>query len=411
MRKSYFLAILILLIVCSMALTASALPTDRWSTSRYSNSYGNENRNENGQETNQIAQTQNQVTLTLYVLDKENGQLLSGVDVTVYDATGNNIGGATDSKGSIVLTGRPGTWQFTLAKDGYKTSNIGYAITKPLIAKTYLSKVAVQPVSSQIPTETAAYPQETAKSTQATETAQIAPTTQPVQSQTPVSLKIDVYETGQNETLLPGVQVTGYDAVGNSFSGITDSNGAVVLSGLPGMWQFTFSKEGYDTLNLNYNVNKTDEVWASLQRTSQLAPQSITQAASIPVAPQSQPQGQVDFAIYVHEDDLNGTALSGVQVTGQDAAGNIFNSTTDSDGAVVISGQPGTWQFTFAKEGYETLSGPYEVTGTNYGAVFLQSADQSTQSAIPDASEVSSSQTTDQQYSLQPTTQTISTAS
>ncbi len=83
-------------------------------------------------------------------------------------------------------------------------------------------------------------------------------------------------------------------------------------------------------------------------------------------------QEQVDFTVYVHDGSLNGTALSGAQVTGQDAAGNSFNSTTDSDGAVTLNGQPGTWQFTFAKNGYETLSGDYDVTGTEDGAVFLQ---------------------------------------
>ena len=145
MRKGYCLAILILLIVSSMAFTASALPTDRWSGSRYSNAfsngYGNENRNGNGQEANQMAQTQSQVTLTLYVLDGGmNGELLSGVDVTVYDAAGNSIGGVTDSKGSIILNGQPGTWQFSLTKDGYKTSNLKYTITKSQVAATYLQR-------------------------------------------------------------------------------------------------------------------------------------------------------------------------------------------------------------------------------------------------------------------------------
>jgi len=83
-------------------------------------------------------------------------------------------------------------------------------------------------------------------------------------------------------------------------------------------------------------------------------------------------QGQVDFTVYVHEGSLNGTALSGVQVTGQDAAGNSFSGITDSDGATVISGQPGTWQFSFAKEGYGTLNISYNVTSTDYGDVYLQ---------------------------------------
>jgi hypothetical protein len=83
-------------------------------------------------------------------------------------------------------------------------------------------------------------------------------------------------------------------------------------------------------------------------------------------------QGLVDFTVYVHEGSLNGTALSGVDVTGQDDAGNSFEGTTDSDGAAVLSGQPGTWQFTFSKEGYGTLNLNYNVTETDYGDVYLQ---------------------------------------
>ena len=83
-------------------------------------------------------------------------------------------------------------------------------------------------------------------------------------------------------------------------------------------------------------------------------------------------QEQVDFTVYVHEGSLNGTPLAGVQVTGQDAAGNSFSGTTDSNGSTVISGQPGTWQFSFAKEGYGTLNLSYNVTNTDYGDVYLQ---------------------------------------
>jgi len=83
-------------------------------------------------------------------------------------------------------------------------------------------------------------------------------------------------------------------------------------------------------------------------------------------------QEQVDFTVYVHDGSLNGTALSGVQVTGQDGAGNSFSGTTDSNGATVISGQPGTWQFSFAKDGYGALNLSYNVTSTDYGDVYLQ---------------------------------------
>lgn len=88
-------------------------------------------------------------------------------------------------------------------------------------------------------------------------------------------------------------------------------------------------------------------------------------------------QEQVAWAVYVHEGNLNGTMLSDVQVTGQDATGNGFQGITDSNGVVVVSGQPGTWQFLFTKDGYDPLSLTYNVTETGEGAVYLQRTVQS----------------------------------
>ncbi len=93
-------------------------------------------------------------------------------------------------------------------------------------------------------------------------------------------------------------------------------------------------------------------------------------------------QEQVTQTVYVHEGDLNGTLLAGVQVTGQDAAGNGFGGTTDSDGVVAVTGQLGTWQFTFVKVGYEPLSLSYNVTETGEGAVYLLPAPDAAESRV-----------------------------
>jgi len=167
-------------------------------------------------------------------------------------------------------------------------------------------------------------------------------------SQEQVALNVYIHEGDLNGTLLSGVQVAGQDAAGNSFEAMTDSKGAAVISGQPGTWQFTFAKEGYETLNLNYDATETGEAAAYLQ-----------------------PQGGADLTIYVHEENLNGTLLSGVLVTGRDAVGNSLEGITNSNGAVVFSGQPGTWQFAFAKEGYETLNLNYAVAGTEEAAAYL----------------------------------------
>ncbi len=177
-------------------------------------------------------------------------------------------------------------------------------------------------------------------------------------SQGQVALTIYVHESDLNGTMLSGVQVTGTDAAGNDFAETTDSDGVVVVYGNPGTWQFAFSKEGYETLDLSYDVTETEEAAAYLLK------ETLTQEDSS--------QDEVALTVYVHEGDLNGTLLSGVQITGEDAAGNEFAGFTDSNGAVVIYGQPGTWQFAFSKEGYESLDLSYDVADTEEAAAYLE---------------------------------------
>ena len=88
-------------------------------------------------------------------------------------------------------------------------------------------------------------------------------------------------------------------------------------------------------------------------------------------------QEQVAETIYVQEEDMNGILMPGVQVVGQDAAGSGFEGATDSNGTVVISGQPGIWQFLFVKEGYEPLNFSSDVNETAESVVYLQRSCQS----------------------------------
>ena len=164
-------------------------------------------------------------------------------------------------------------------------------------------------------------------------------------SQEQVSQTVYVYEGDFNGTLLSGVQVAGQDAAGNSFGGMTDSNGVVVVNGQPGTWLFVFIKDGYETLDLSYNVTETGEGAVYLEKASQSQEKRINMvygrnkleneeekigmikssclAALILLIGSSMilsasAQEQVSQTIYVYEGDLNGTLLSGVQVTGQD---------------------------------------------------------------------------------------------
>ena len=226
-------------------------------------------------------------------------------------------------------------------------------------------------------------------------------------SQEQVSQTVYVYEGDLNGTLLSGVQVAGQDAAGNSFNGITNSSGVVVVSGQPGTWLFVFIKDGYETLDLSYNVTETGEgavyLVKSSQSSKQIAPsQTNSQLNATPLVV-TQPyqererlnptndsmtltassSEQVSQTVYAHEGDLNGTLLSGVQVAGQDAAGNRFEGMTNSNGVVVVSGQPGTWLFVFMKDDYETLNLSYNVTKTGEGAVYLVRSDQPSEQIAP----------------------------
>ncbi|MDD4653674.1 MAG: tetratricopeptide repeat protein, partial [Methanothrix sp.] len=221
-----------------------------------------------------------------------------------------------------------------------------------------------------------------------------------------------------------GVQVAGQDAAGKSFSGITDSNGTAVVSGQAGEWLFVFIKDGYETLDLNYNVNETGEgavyLVKSDQQTAQnalsvgsqkpeAAPQTDaaqqtqlpasdassetpladtqlsqnteSQAASTPdqISQNQVSQDQVSQTVYVYDGDFNGSLLPGVKIAGQDAAGLSFSGITDTNGIAVLSGQAGEWRFEFEKDGYKTLDLNYSVTETGDGQVYLVRSEESTE--------------------------------
>jgi hypothetical protein len=92
-------------------------------------------------------------------------------------------------------------------------------------------------------------------------------------SQEQVSQTVYVYEGDFNGTPLSGVQVAGQDAAGISFGAMTDSNGVAVVSGQPGAWLFVFIKDGYETLDLSYNVTETGDGAVYLVKSNQLSDQ------------------------------------------------------------------------------------------------------------------------------------------
>ena len=225
MKKSYCLAVLIFLMINSMALTASAVYTTKNTAPTDYHSVTNSQEHA----ANQVTSAQQQVKLTLYVLDGGiNGPVLPGVAITAYDASGNSFKAVTDSKGAVTINGQPGAWRFTISKEGYETINSYYDVTETHAAATYLQRLT--------------------------------------QAQENVALTIYVHDGNLTGPQLPGVQVAGQDASGNSFNQLTNSVGSAVINGQPGTWQFTFSKGGYNPVSLNYSVNETQTTAAYLQR-------------------------------------------------------------------------------------------------------------------------------------------------
>ncbi len=175
-------------------------------------------------------------------------------------------------------------------------------------------------------------------------------------AQEEIALSIYVHEGNLNGTMLSNVQVTGQDEKGNALTATTDGDGIAVVKGMPGTWKLDFEKSDYQPIELSYDALQTEEVAAYLEKTVSSQPITLT--------------------VYVYEGSLNGTELSGVQITGRDAAGGEISTTTDADGAAVISGTPGSWELSLAKAGYESVINlSFEATESVEVGAYLEEAD------------------------------------
>jgi hypothetical protein len=72
-----------------------------------------------------------------------------------------------------------------------------------------------------------------------------------------VTLTLYVHEGSADGPVLSGVEVTGRDAVGSSFSQTTNDNGFVVLTGSNGNWQFTATKAEYAANSWSQEISET----------------------------------------------------------------------------------------------------------------------------------------------------------
>lgn len=179
---------------------------------------------------------------------------------------------------------------------------------------------------------------------------------QAASAQGEVTLSIYVHEGNLNGSMLSDVRITGQDAKGNALSSTTDENGIAAIKGMPGTWKLDFQKSDYQPLELSYDALQTEEVAAYLEKTAS--------------------SQQVTLTVYVYEGSLNGTALSGVEITGWDAAGGEISATTDSDGAAEISGTPGSWELSLKKEGYNSVFNlSFDATESEEVGAYLKKAE------------------------------------
>ncbi len=81
-----------------------------------------------------------------------------------------------------------------------------------------------------------------------------------------VTLTMYVHEGSTGNPGLAGVRVQGTDNAGNPFDQTTNASGYVTLTGVPGAWAFTISKDGYASQTWPWTISETIERHCSMFR-------------------------------------------------------------------------------------------------------------------------------------------------
>lgn len=259
-----------------------------------------------------------QVTLTLYVRDgSSRGPNIPGAQVTVRDASGSSFLKTTDSNGFVVISGSPGTWQFTASKQGYVQESWSQVVTGTSTRYAFLQKETIPSAK-------------TSDSTVQLSGSKIGDYVQPTQQSS------------------SGLQTWGSQPKGMSSPAVVEETSSQSSSGLEG--------------------------WGSepkgMERTPAKAPSSSSQYNT-----GNYYSGTVTLTLYVRDGSPSGPVIYGAQVTGRDGAGNSFYQTTNSNGYVVITGSAGIWHFTATKPGYAPISWSQEITAPSTKHAFLMRND------------------------------------
>ena len=161
-----------------------------------------------------MCRSQEIINLTLYV--REGGdysEVLGGIKVTGWDAAGKSFNQVTKESGYVVLTGKPGLWHFRISGAEFVPRTWDAVINSSTVAtnRSLSNPFFIEKINL------------------------------------PEIVTIYLYvESQANRPVLPGVRVTGWDSTGFRFNQITNEEGYVVLTGKPGLWNFTISKEEYE---------------------------------------------------------------------------------------------------------------------------------------------------------------------
>ena len=166
-----------------------------------------------------------------------------------------------------------------------------------------------------------------------------------------VTLTLYVRAGSTSGPLLPGAKVMGQDAVGNTFSQTANAGGYVVLTGIPGMWQFAVSASGYPTNTWGQSITATETKTAYLI-------QQVT--ATKHLAFLQQPT-----------DATAGSVITPAVVVAIEDSGNNIIASDNSN--ITLTLNPGTTTFTVAAvNGKATFS---TLTVSTAGAYTLQAND------------------------------------
>jgi hypothetical protein len=165
-----------------------------------------------------------------------------------------------------------------------------------------------------------------------------------------ISVRLIIHEGSFDGKVLSGVNLQGKDGQGNSFSGISDTNGVVLINGYSSGndWQFSLTKNGYKSTSWTQSITKSSSLKAYITRSS----------GSGGGDDGGDKDTRVTLRLYVHENSEQGSVIPGVIVSGTDGKGQDFVGQTNDNGYCTITGYASgnDWTFMMTHTDYKAVS-------------------------------------------------------